>query len=74
MSEQYVEALAEILRKSNVVMIPNESATDGNVFSAQNVAQTITMYKQLMGGNKQQSERMAQAMGTGTQDVLNRIV
>lgn len=38
LSEQYVEALSEILRKSNVVMIPKGDSSSDNVFSAQNVA------------------------------------
>lgn len=74
LSEQYIDALSEILNKSTVVMVPEEKhGSSSNPMSAQNVAQIITMYKNIMGDQKS-STNMGNVLGAGSDEVLKRIV
>ena len=49
LSEQYLDAMAAILRKSNVLMTPPQSGSK-NAFSPDQIAQAISTYKHIMGG------------------------
>ena len=47
LSEQYMETLSEVYRKTSVLMVP--SGEEGNTGSTQEVAKILTMYKQIVG-------------------------
>lgn len=51
LTEQYIQALNEILARSNVLMIPPSSqhSEGGNHLSVENVAQALTLFKSIMG-------------------------
>jgi len=75
LSEQYINALENILKKSNVVMVPKGSSSgEGNWASPKNIAQIIQIYNQMSGGNAKQSQQLNQTLGGGSDEVLKRIV
>ena len=74
LSEQYLDALKSILSKSNVLMVPEGKGGSDNLASPKTIASTIQLYKQIMGGNQAQSEHLSQVMGSGSDEVLRRIV
>lgn len=50
LSEQYIEALQEVLTHSQVVMVP-KSGEQGSVASPKSIAQILSVYKQVMGSS-----------------------
>lgn len=62
LSEQYLDALSEILSKSSILMTPSNQ--DG----AQGMAEIMTMYKHIVGGNQNNSMKMARALQAGNTD------
>ena len=53
LTEQYMESLDAILRKSTTLMIPGNGGSNGDMTSPQNIAQILTTYKHVMGGANQ---------------------
>ena len=71
LSEQYVEALNDILTMSNVVMVPEDQSQGGA--SPSNVAGMMAMYNQLIGSNSG-SEKVSASLASGSDQVLHQIV
>jgi len=66
LTEQYIQAMQEILERSKVVMLPPEKeGARGGDMSAKNLATMFTLYKQMVGqvqsgvvGDKEQESQM----------------
>ena len=59
LSEQYLDAMSAILRKSNVLMIPpqnDEGKGSNNAFSVDQISQAVSTYKQIIGGGDQNTD------------------
>ena len=44
LSEQYIEAVDEILKESNVLMVPDDDSGSGDITSPRNIAQILATY------------------------------
>jgi regulator of protease activity HflC (stomatin/prohibitin superfamily) len=73
LSEQYIEALSEILNESNVIMVP-KGGDQSSMASPKVLAQAMTVYNQMSGGNAKQSSQLGQSLGGGSDEILRRIV
>lgn len=63
LTEQYLDAMGEIMGKSTILMTPpNQNG------GTQSVAEILTMYKHIVGGNSMSSAKMAKAMQAGNTD------
>jgi hypothetical protein len=73
-SEQYLEAVQEVLSKSSVMMIPEEKGSD-NMMSPKNVAQIVATYKHVMGNTAGGASALGDALfGGNDTELLKRIV
>ena len=62
LTELYLDAMGEIMSKSTILMTPqNQNGT-------QSIAEILTMYKQIVGGNQMSSAKMAKALQAGNTD------
>lgn len=52
LSEQYIEAVDEILKESSVLMVPDDDTGAGDITSPRNIAQILATYQHLNGGRK----------------------
>ena len=52
LSEQYIEAVDDILRESSVLMVPDDDSGSGDITSPKNIAQILATYQHLSGGRK----------------------
>ena len=74
LSEQYMEALEEIMKKSSTLMIPEGSST-GELGSPASVAQIMATYNHLSrGGSSQQMAESLMNNGQLSPDSLKNIV
>ena len=62
LSEQYMETLSEVYRKTSVMMVPSSDGKGDELGSTQQVAKILTMYKNIVGNTKG-SENMSKTYG-----------
>ena len=62
LTELYLDAMGEIMSKSTILMTPQ------NQNGSQSIAEILTMYKQIVGGNQMSSAKMAKALQAGNTD------
>jgi hypothetical protein len=77
LSEQYMDALQDILVRANVVMVPDDHGSSDNLTSAKNIAQVMTMYKSIIGGggDPKAVQEMASLGGNNElSSLLNKII
>ena len=55
LSEQYLETVADIYEKSNVLMTPEDGSGSNDLTSPKNVAQILSVYKSIIGEKKSSS-------------------
>ncbi|CDW85053.1 stomatin 2 [Stylonychia lemnae] len=71
LTEQYLEALNQILSTSRVLMLPNESGSgNSDQWSTSKIATAMTLYKQILGPAGQ---AVAQAAGKAEGDLFNEL-
>ena len=71
LSEQYLETVADIYAKSNVLMTPTDETNNNNLTSPKNVAQILSMYKSIIGEKK--STSLSKESNNGNDAALRRI-
>ena len=76
LSEQYLDAMSSILRKSNVLMIPPQNGEGGskNVFSADQIAQAVSTYKHIMSGSDQTTGDLFEGGNSPNDQTLSKII